>query len=713
MNTTHLPFLEHPEAQQHLRPLDLAFASFLAERDAQAPPALLLLATLLSRQLADGHLCLDLALLPGMAGGQDWPPAWQAMLQEDANPNGLRAMHSPLLADGSNGEPASAPLVLDGTRLYLRRYWNHERNVAQAIAARLAHDWPPPAHLAAGLDHLFPQPVANSRRSGFSRDAVGGRIAAEAAPTNAHLDWPRIACALAARGAFSVITGGPGTGKTTTVVRLLGLLQTLHMRGHERPLRIRLAAPTGKAAARLNTAIAAQLAELDVTDAVRAAIPAQVETLHRLLGARPDSRRFRHDRDNPLHLDVLVIDEASMIDLEMMAAVLAALPAQARLVLLGDKDQLSSVEAGAVLGDLCRRAEAGHYSRDTADWLREAGCGDIDAFAGNDARPLDQQITMLRHSHRFAANSGIGQLARAVNAGDTQSVHALLDARHDDIAWTPGHAHIITLAVEGRFRPADGTKPQTLQNRHPIERWNDESSAKSLKSGALPSDNGCAEAPHGYRHYLERLQYERPDADAGNEAFAAWANRVLQAHARFQLLCALRHGPCGTQALNQRIAEALHAAGLIDADRGWYEGRPVMILRNDYTLGLMNGDVGIAVRRPDRDGNMRLYVAFPGNAANGANAVRFVLPSRLQETDTVYAMTVHKSQGSEFDHTALLLPDQATAVLTRELLYTGITRARRHFSLVAPQASIDLAVAQRTRRHSGLAGRLMQNYRVV
>jgi exodeoxyribonuclease V alpha subunit len=658
MNTARLSFLESTEAQQHLRPLDLAFARFLAERDAQAPPALLLLGTLLSRQLADGHLCLDLALLHALATEQSWPPAWRA-LTGALDADSLRAMASPLLADARDDTPAT-PLVLDGTRLYLRRHWNHERDVAQDIAARLARTAPLPAHLATELDRLFPPP-----------GEAGSKSAPAQATAPGEPDWPRIACALAARGAFGVITGGPGTGKTTTVVRLLGLLQTLHLREHPRPLRIRLAAPTGKAAARLNASIAAQLARLDVGDAVRAAIPAQVDTLHRLLGARPDSRRFRHDRDNPLHLDVLVIDEASMIDLEMMAAVLAALPAQARLVLLGDKDQLSSVEAGAVLGDLCRRAEAGHYSPATADWLRTAGCGDIASFVRDDARPLDQQVAMLRHSHRFAAGSGIGRLAQAVNGGHVATASELLAAPCDDLAWSTDDAHVIDIAIEGHAGPEPVTG-----------------------------------TPGGYRHYLEQLRRERPTADAGDHAFVVWADRTLQAYAQFQLLCALRHGPFGTQTLNQRVATALLAAGLIETDHGWYEGRPVMVLRNDYTLGLMNGDVGIALRRRGHDGSPRLYVAFPDARTEAVAPVRFVLPSRLEETDTVYAMTVHKSQGSEFGHTALLLPDQATSVLTRELLYTGITRARRHFTLIAPPASIELAVAQRTRRHSGLAERL-------
>src|SRR6185312_3129231 len=246
-------------------------------------------------QLADGHLCLDLELLPTLAQEQDWPADWRA-LADELRAGGLPA--SPLLAANRAGEPDNAPLVLDGTRLYLRRYWNHERQVAQGILARVTRAEPSSPHLAEELARLFP----TDRRSGFSRDhdAASIPVAAEAAPTAAPAtspmpDWPRIACALAARGAFGVITGGPGTGKTTTVVRLLGLLQTLQLREHAQPLRIRLAAPTGKAAARLNASISAQLARLDVDAAVRAAIPAEVVTLHRLLGARPDTGRFRHD----------------------------------------------------------------------------------------------------------------------------------------------------------------------------------------------------------------------------------------------------------------------------------------------------------------------------------------------------------------------------------------------------------------------------------
>lgn len=640
--------------QQRLRPLDVAFARFLAERDAQLAPALLWLAALLSRQLADGHLCLDLDMLPALAQEQDWPEDWRALADSLHDGDALRLPASPLLAANGDGEPADAPLVLDGTRLYLRRNWNHERSVAQGILARVARNEAPAAHFAAELARLFP-------------DA--------ASP-----DWQRIACALAARSAFGVITGGPGTGKTTTVVRLLGLLQTLRLRDHAQPLRIRLAAPTGKAAARLNASIAAQLAHLDVDDAVRAAIPSEVLTLHRLLGARPDTRRYRHDRRNPLHLDVLVIDEASMVDLEMLAAVLDALPASARLILLGDKDQLSSVEAGAVLGDLCRRAEAGHYDDATAQWIATTTGDDVAAFVQADAQPLDQHIAMLRDSHRFGADSGIGRLAQAVNAGDASAVLALLQAPAADLAWQrdADTATLAALAIDG--------------------------------SVASDGSDAC-----GYRHYLEWLRAHRPASDAGEAAHADWARGALEAFNRFQLLCALRRGPHGVDGLNRQLAAALRARGLIDDGHAfdgsdWYEGRPVLLTRNDYGLGLMNGDVGLCLRLPAADGGngTRLMVAFLAapDRSGGPQKLRFVPPARLADAETAWALTVHKSQGSEFGHTALLLPPDPNGVLGRELLYTAITRARRRFSLLGSAAIVEQAIARRTRRHSGLAERL-------
>jgi exodeoxyribonuclease V alpha subunit len=478
---------------------------------------------------------------------------------------------------------------------------------------------------------------------------------------------------MAAQGRFTLITGGPGTGKTTTVVRLLALLQEAAMATGE-PLRLSLAAPTGKAAARLTESIGAQVQTLALDERVREQIPTLVTTLHRLLGSRPGSRHFRHDAANPLPLDVLVVDEASMIDLEMMASLLGALPAHARLILLGDKDQLASVEAGAVLGDLCREAESGGYSEATRTWLESQTGEQLEdpALVRGD-RALAQHIVMLRHSRRFGSGSGIGRLARAVNLGDAQSARATLATGAHDL-------YVLRLSGE--------------QDR-------------ALERLLIEGQGGGEPRPQGYAHYLQMMQAERPAPDTDSQAWDRWAGRVLAAFDQFQLLCAVRQGTWGVEALNERIAEALVKRGLLEQSHGWYEGRPVLVTRNDYSLGLMNGDIGIALRLPEPPESPGapvrevLRVVFPRN--DGSGALRHILPSRLSAVDTVFAMTVHKSQGSEFAHCALILPDSLNPVLTKELVYTGITRARHWFSLVESRAGIfEQAVQRRVARRSGL-----------
>lgn len=660
-----LALLDAWAARGWLRVLDAAFARFLWREAPDAPPLLILAAALASHQLGRGHVCLDLA-----ATLDD--PAFALSLPPEGGERGVAAelpgtvlhgvdlarwlaalAHPLLVASGAGG----TPLVLSGQRLYLRRYWQYECDVARGIAARL--DTPaalPPEVLRATLDVLFP-------------------------PSDAAPDWQKLGCALAARSAFSVITGGPGTGKTTTVVKLLALLQALAAGegGDARLLRIRLAAPTGKAAARLNESIAGAVAQLPLAglaqgEAIRAAIPVKVTTLHRLLGSRPDTRRFRHGADHPLALDVLVIDEASMVDLEMMAAVLAALPPHARLVLLGDKDQLASVEAGAVLGELCRRAAEGHYHPATRDWLARVTGSVIDpALVDPDGTTLDQAVAMLRHSHRFAADSGIGRLAAAVNSGRHPAVAQVWREAHDDLA----------LLLPQRGDEAD--------------------LAALIIDGRAPS--APPDARVGYRHYLETLETHRPAPDAGQTAFDDWARGVLSAHAGFQVLSALRSGPWGVEGLNARIAAILHEAALIPATEGWYVGRPVLVTRNDYGLGLMNGDIGITLALPaDTASGWLPRVAFP--AGDGGGGIKWVLPNRLQAVETVYALTVHKSQGSEFIHAALVLPETPNPILTRELYYTGITRARRWFTLVNPGGGAveRVAVERRVLRASGHAG---------
>ncbi|MGM0692680.1 MAG: exodeoxyribonuclease V subunit alpha [Pseudomonadota bacterium] len=726
-------------ARGWLRALDRAFAAFLAREVPDAPAPLLLAAALASHQLGRGHVCLDLAqtlthpdlalsLPPEGDSLEDPPPRPSQLLGELTLADWQAALTHPLVVGHG---PGNTPLVLDSTRLYLRRYWQHERSIQQHIASRLDQETCRSAihcRFDASTNGADRRPAEATHTS----DPTPLATALSALfPSSDTLDWQKAACALAARSTFAVITGGPGTGKTTTVVKLLALLQTLALGECQRALRIRLAAPTGKAAARLNESIAGQVSALQldglapllatseatedgvplwertsvreggVEDLLRA-IPTEVTTLHRLLGSRPDTRHFRHTARYPLPLDVLVVDEASMVDVEMMAALLDALPPRARLVLLGDKDQLASVEAGSVLGDLCTRAEGGHYTPETADWLAEAtGQALPSNMLDPRGSPLDQAIAMLRHSHRFDAASGIGQLAGAVNreAPGREKRAAIRDVLGH------GYADLSHLKLQS---DQDRYLELLVVSGHAAG-FPDSGERRLLRSQPLAP-------PVGYRHYLEVMQAAAPqvgeDGEIDRAALDDWARAVLDAHGQFQLLCALRRGPWGVEGLNERIRAALEKEGLIDSGDGrrpWYPGRPVLVTRNDYGLGLMNGDIGItlalsrssATTKSSHHGSA-LRVAFP--AGDGSGQIKWVLPSRLQAVETVFAMTVHKSQGSEFTHTALLLPDAPNPILTRELVYTGITRARHWLTLVETgRGQLLEAVERRVMRVSGLA----------
>jgi len=685
-----------------LRALDLALARFIHMQCGETDPAVLLAVALTSERNAHGHVCLDLE------GTQRNPDALLARLRNDVDkaekvrrdlPGLLaplritdwiaRLSRSPAIdsklvpdtaTEATDGEDQS-PLVLHGTPerplLYLRRYWRDEQRIRAGIDRRLEDAIELPEEDVKGLlDPLF----------------------APAPGSDAQVDaWQRIACALAARNAFAVITGGPGTGKTTTVVRLLALLQGLAMGRGEPPLRIRLAAPTGKAAARLNASIAGQVADLPLDaiaggERIRAEIPTQVTTLHRLLGPIPDSRHFRHHAGNPLPADLVVVDEASMIDVEMMARLLDALRPEVRLILLGDKDQLASVEAGAVLGDLCQRAREAHYRPQTADWLQRVTGQPIPSIhLDPEGRPLDQAIAMLRRSYRFKPEGGIGALAELVNAG-------MLDQRPvtDRLA-----------ALKSLFARQQSDLDAQL-GRIAAIRLRD---TQDTSFDDLVRD--------GYAGYLRLMRDGRPDDQADRQTLDDWASAVLNTHAGFQLLTALRQGPWGVEGLNRRIIDVLStgdepllqpranpAQTFANASEGWFAGRPLLVTRNDYGLRLMNGDIGIALEVPVRqtDGAVRrvLRVAFP--SGDGTGGIRWILPSRLMAVETVFAMTVHKAQGSEFIHTALILPDTPNPVLTRELVYTGITRARKTFTLLYSQDHVLAdALNRRVERVSGLA----------
>lgn len=692
---------------QWIRPLDREFAHLIRtlseEHGAQPEPLLLLLAALVSHQVGRGHVCMDLHPL------LDDPSQTLSLPPDDSPAPPMTDAAGPLprpdqvlakttldqcqkivtaSAAASGGEQAT-PLVLAGTRLYLRRFWRYEQRIADGIRQRLEQ----PSTLA----------DASSTNAQTLRSALDILFRPQQ-----RVDYQKLACALAARNHFAVITGGPGTGKTTTVVNLLAALQAVAGSSPQRQgrkYRIRLAAPTGKAAARLNESIGGAVRGLPLPElpgqVSQDDIPTKVTTLHRLLGSRPDTRQFRHHRDNPLLVDILVIDEASMVDLDLMASVIDALPASAHLILLGDKDQLASVDAGAVLGELCQRAEVAHYNAETAGWLSAMTGYDVpENLRDESGNLMDQAVAMLRHSYRFSEHSGIGRLASAVNTNRLDAT-LLADARQgrfDDVAMLPTGAtpeEARSLICHHAITGTPGAFNKQGENRH---------------------INGEAIAPPaGYGHYLQRMHNHQLTADSPRADWDSLARQVLNAFGDFQILCALRKGPWGVEGLNDLIAKQLLSESLIPRAEGWYAGRPVLVTGNDYNLGLMNGDIGITFSLPwDRDENgdpkHALRVAFP--TSDGTDDIRWISPSRLQKLETVYAMTVHKSQGSEFTHTCLVLPDRLSPVLTRELIYTGITRARHWFSLITgSEIVLKNSVDQQVVRASGLAERVWDERR--
>lgn len=630
-----------------LRWLDVALARFVAVHRPAADAATLFVAAWVARAEGLGHSCIDLATI-------DTDVA-DAFVDDDGDrrgdrlrslrrvlPSSLSGWLRSLTASGAVGRAdelieGDAPLVLDGSRLYLRRYWRYERNVASCVTESVrkhadVEDEVPEARIRDTLVRLFP-------------DAGDGAT-----------DWQKVACAIAMRHRFAIITGGPGTGKTFVAARILAL--SFATASDAATWRVALAAPTGKAAARLKRSIDDAFREIapalapDVADAMGRIGAAT--TLHALLGSRFGRRRARRSRSAPLDLDLLVVDEASMINLEMMASLLDALPPQARLVLLGDKDQLASVEAGAVLGDLCRDAARGRYDRETVRYV-DAVAGDViePGFVDERGPALSQQVVMLRTSRRF--DRTIAALASAVDDGDVAGAVALL---------------------------RDGSQRSA--------RWIADASAKDVVERALAVDAAS------HRAFVDRIRAGPPSASQSDHD--AWIRDVLDAFDTYRVLSATREGPWGAAGINDAIEERLARDGLLEARRTWYVGRPVMVTKNDYGLGVFNGDAGVAL--PAGPGDDALRVHF-------GDGSRTIGVARLADVETAFATTVHKSQGSEFDRTLLVLSPDAGRVATRELLYTAVTRARLGLVLMtADEVSLAAAIERRTVRASGLAERL-------
>ena len=552
---------------------DIHVATRIAAAVGETEPDILLAAALAVRAVRHGSVCLDLMTAQDLPLEEEVDVVWPEP----------RAWVEQVAASPLVGEQI---FRLEGSRLYLDRYWREEGAVCDDVLTRLDHGAPgvDKAALGAGFDRLFDDP-----------DYAEQRVAAEAAVGR----WT------------TVLTGGPGTGKTTTVARLLALVAEQHQIATGQPPRIAMCAPTAKAAARLQDATAAATAELPETDQARLGA-LRASTLHRLLGYRGSNVRFRHDAHHRLPHDVVVVDETSMVSLTHMARLLEAVRPDARLVLVGDADQLASVEAGVVLADL------------------------VEGLEEHPARP----VSRLTRSHRFGDE--IGALATLVRGGDADGAIALLHEGHDEIELVGPTDVAATGALRIRLRDA----------------------GRALRV-------------------------------AGEQNDATSAIATLDDH---RLLCAHREGRFGVQGWNREVERMVaEVTGVTHYDL-WYPGRPVLVTSNDRELEVYNGDVGVTLRRPDGS----LVVAL----ARGSDAPRLLAPTRLPDVETMHAMTVHKSQGSQAKEVTVIMPPPGSRLLTRELFYTAVTRAEQKVRIVGTEQAVRDAIGHPAQRASGLAERL-------
>lgn len=589
---------------------DVRVALALARLAPSTPEPVQVAAALAVRAVRLGHVYVDLATVATTVAPDDeeievdladlpWPdPAtWPTALAG-----------SPLTAVGDDG-PADRPLRLLGSRLYLDRYWRHERAIVADLSTRAGGEPPSvdAAALAEGLDRLFPpNPDSPVLAPDSKVQAVESGARTE--------DLQQRAAATAVERRFSVVAGGPGTGKTTTVARILALLHEQAAALGQPPPRVALAAPTGKAAARLSEAVHAEAAVLDTSPTVRAALVATpASTLHRLLGWRPGSRsRFRHDAANQLPHNVVIVDESSMVGLSMMARLLDAVRPNARLVLVGDPRQLASVEAGAVLGDIVASELPG--------------------------------ITVLRRVHRYGG--GIARVAAAIEAGDGDQVIEALRSSPEDVQW---------LELDPTADPT--RSPELVGVRSAVV-----ATARRVVAAAQAGDGPAA----------------------------------LAALGSVQVLCAHRRGPAGAAMWRTEIERWLRSAIPGYGAAAWYPGRPLIVTENDYGLGVFNGDTGVVVAEVV-DGAERLRAVFERRGELLA-----VRPTRLASVESLYAITIHKAQGSQFGQVIVCLPQPTSPVLTRELLYTAVTRAQEQLTVVGTEDAVRAAVARPVARASGL-----------
>ncbi len=604
-----------------LSPLDQQFSIRLAALYGEKEAGIHWALAIASRQEAAGHVCADLRRLVGdglRVENEGETGVYSVLATTDSLEAWLEGLRgSPLVSvvssAGSGGE-APRPLVLDEHgRLYLKRAYENQRRLAESLRQR------------AGLEDLDVD--WNLAESGIDRLVGSNAGGADSGRTDRADDAPRSALRVALARPLSIVTGGPGTGKTTLVVRLVALLiEQALARGESIP-RVRLLAPTGKAAAAMAASFGRQRESLDLGADVRAALPRAAETIHRALHPQTRLDAFGKPRPFSFSDDVVIVDEASMVDLELMARLFDACRAVERVVLLGDPDQLTSVEAGAVLLELCNGAASGSGGRDAAGQSASAG----------PTRSLRDSIVRLRTSHRYVEGGGIGRLAAAISEGDAGRVFDLLD--------DPAFPSIERVGCE---------------------------SVEDVRSRLMEA--------------ARRAQQELEDAETLEEK--------LERMTRYRVLCAHRRGPLGVDALCVLLDEVVAAARHANPRSGWWPGRMLLVTQNAPDQDLWNGDVGLI-----EETGSGLRALFP----DGSGGFRGLTPGRLPAHESAIAMSVHKSQGSEFDFVDLVLGSSGSGLMTRELLYTGVSRARSRLRIHASEAVIRRAVETRVSRDSGLA----------
>ncbi|MGB1321037.1 MAG: exodeoxyribonuclease V subunit alpha [Vibrio gallaecicus] len=727
-----------------LRQLDYQFARFIAQQGSQE---LGFIAGVVSNELGKGNICVQLYLFNSSKGSDSKSNTYidfahllglygEAALQLNQrliNIDWLSILNDSHLVGLDQSEDAK-PLMFDGQRVYLHRYWNYEvvlANTLNRLSKPVEFSSEQNQALSQTLDRLFSRSyhflfnaLAKAAASHKSTQVLRQQLVCDhldvveesslnwaaideqlqnatqvpdlqtldtLVPLSVCLNWQKVAAAVALSRRFTVISGGPGTGKTTTVAKLLAAMveQSLGENNGEftnLPI-IKLVAPTGKAAARLTESIGKAIEQLPISPEVKNNIPTESSTLHRLLGAIPNRAEFRHNRNNPLHLDILVVDEASMVDLSMMYKLVDALPDHARLILLGDKDQLASVEAGAILGDICSFTESGYSSSQGALISSLTGFEALNKASKLAKHPsIADSLCMLQKSYRFDARSGIGQLAKAINMGSSHQVDKVFNAGFDDI--------------ENHMLSSDS---YNLMLRTLVAEYGRYLNKIDEPLDAIPLNIGEKEP------ITDEFNVIRKEQELRVKAQDQKAKSVLELFSQCRLLCAIREGDFGVSGLNHRIEKALAARRLIQPnnDELWYHGRPVMVTRNDHGLGLYNGDIGICMldatddSREGEAARLKVYFELPDGS------VKSILPSRVPDHETAYAMTIHKSQGSEFDLTLMILPPEFSPILTRELIYTGITRAKSRLMMFSDTGVLKRGIKVRTERMSGLVSRLV------